>query len=86
MPTDSPYTIDIAIVDAAGRCEKGKECLDRGPKCSVTAELSGAEAVMVRCGEIGPCAYKTGSYHDGAMEVSLCSCPVRLEFYRNHGI
>ena len=81
------FLIDVATIEAASRCEKGHKCLDGKPQCSVSAELSSAEALVVHCEEIGPCAYKTGTYRtEDGMESSICSCPVRIEFYRRHGV
>jgi len=87
MLTATTFPIDVTTIEAATRCEKGQTCLVGKPKCSVSAELSSAEALVVHCEEIGPCAYKTGSYRtSGGMESSICSCPVRIEFHRRHGV
>ena len=77
--------IDAATVGAAARCEKAYSCLSGAPKCRATLEIETAAALVVRCEEIGSCAYKTGSYRDDGCEVSVCSCPVRIEFYRRYG-
>ncbi len=87
MLIKNAFLIDVTTIEAASRCEKGQQCLEGQPKCAVSADVSAAEALIVHCEEIGPCAYKTGTYRTGnGMESAVCSCPVRIEFYRRHGV
>ncbi|MDX1592887.1 MAG: hypothetical protein R3298_01475 [Gammaproteobacteria bacterium] len=85
MP-EPPYTIDPETIQAAGRCHYAYRCLEQGPKCKAVEPINRENALLIRCNTVGWCSYKTGIYLRGGDRVSVCSCPIRLEFFDRHGI
>jgi hypothetical protein len=75
-------TVSKPIQDRTTRCQSDFSCLS-GPLdsiCKITRRIAG-DVFIIQCAEKSTCKYCEcfGSW-------SICTCPIRMELYKRHGI
>ncbi len=78
----SQFLIDNEVSTQASFCHRGKACLADADHemCTITQCVNGQ--VHFVCGTKGSCCDYRISFGSGY----ICSCPVRIEIYRQHRV